>query len=533
MFLAGLLITAPILLRFYWYKNNPTEERRYTLNNIEAWLFWAAANLIVSWWLALIIDLIPVVFLTLISIGWGHISEGVKDSVELFNGIKNTIKPILYAASMWVSWVIIFEGIFKLYNGDDPDASSASYTPRVRNFPFSFRVGDTEWFHLTSSISIQVYQVIQFLFFLALVVSVQRMISQAIAQTFHRTAYKERLDAVNETLHVIETLRDHKPVRSHQKKPSNARTPILFSKSASRPVSQQNSRPPSLVVGFKDDGHMADSENEDSPKGKGKRRSALFLNPGGDGGDPNDPSVSMGSVHSYPPAPRSGANTPTRRRDSHDADDAGAAAVVTQAAKALKTAVLHDARNMRGKDGADKALVWDVTNSTEAKRLARLIYLTFRVGKRKYLLPQDFHPAFPTPEEAEKAFRVFDQDDNGDISRREIKTVLLKVYKERRFLSRSVRDIGAALKTLDRILLIFALVILFFISLSVFGVDVTKSLTSVYSIGIAASFIFKNAASNAFDAIMFLFVTQYVYILEGKGAPSDDFFDRSQSVRYR
>jgi hypothetical protein len=35
-------------------------------------------------------------------------------------------------------------------------------------------------------------------------------------------------------------------------------------------------------------------------------------------------------------------------------------------------------------------------------------------------------------------------------------------------------------------------------------------LTSVYSIGIAASFIFKNSASGAFDAIMFLFVTQCV-----------------------
>ena len=333
------------------------------------------------------------------------------------------------------------------------------------------------------------------------------MISQAIAQTFHKTAYKERLDAVGESLRVIETLRDYKPVRSHQKKPSGIRTPIFSSIGTSRPESRQNSRPASPVVGSRDDGHMADSENEDSPKGKGKHRSVLLLNPGG---DPNDPSLSMTSVHRYPPSRRSGGNTPTRRRDSHDADDAGAAAVVTQAAKALRMAVLHDARNLKGKDGADKTLVWDVNNSSEAKRLARLIYLTFRQGRKKYLLPQDFHPAFPTPAEAEEAFRVFDNDNNGDISRREIKTALLKVYKERRFLSRSMRDVGAALKTLDRILLCFALVILFFISLSVFGVEVGSSLSSVYSIGIAASFIFKNTASSAFDAIMFLFVTQYV-----------------------
>lgn len=71
-----------------------------------------------------------------------------------------------------------------------------------------------------------------------------------------------------------------------------------------------------------------------------------------------------------------------------------------------------------------------------------------------------------------------------------------------------MRDVGAALKLLNHILLLVSLVILFFISLSVFGVNVTQSLTSVYTLGIAASFVFKNSASNAFDAITFLFVTQ-------------------------
>ncbi len=134
--------------------------------------------------------------------------------------------------------------------------------------------------------------------------------------------------------------------------------------------------------------------------------------------------------------------------------------------------------------------------------------MKFRDRHRNYLLPSDFNSAFPTPDEAQIAFNVFDKDKNGDISRAEIKTTLIKLYKERRFLARSMRDLSIALRTLDHILLFFALVVLFFISLSVFGVNVGDSLTSVYMLGIAASFIFKNAASNAFDAIMFLFVTQ-------------------------
>jgi len=71
-----------------------------------------------------------------------------------------------------------------------------------------------------------------------------------------------------------------------------------------------------------------------------------------------------------------------------------------------------------------------------------------------------------------------------------------------------MRDVGEALKTLDRILLLFAGVVVFFISLSVFKVEVGDSLSSVYTIFIAASFIFKHSVSSAFDAIMFLFVTQ-------------------------
>lgn len=112
------------------------------------------------------------------------------------------------------------------------------------------------------------------------------------------------------------------------------------------------------------------------------------------------------------------------------------------------------------------------------------------------MVPSDFEPAYPTKAEAEEAFKVFDKDGNGDISRAEIKTTVLKLYKERRFLSRSLRDVGIALKSLDHIMIFFAIVMLFFISLSVFGVSVGASLTSIYSLGIAASFIFKNSASN-------------------------------------
>jgi hypothetical protein len=98
-----------------------------------------------------------------------------------------------------------------------------------------------------------------------------------------------------------------------------------------------------------------------------------------------------------------------------------------------------------------------------SQRLARSIYTAFKVDpRRKELIPSDFYPAYVKREDAEDAFKVFDKDNNGDISRAEIKTLVLNVYKERRALGKSLRDVGNALKTLDWILIFFAMVILFF-----------------------------------------------------------------------
>lgn len=101
------------------------------------------------------------------------------------------------------------------------------------------------------------------------------------------------------------------------------------------------------------------------------------------------------------------------------------------------------------------------------------------------MIPSDFYLAYATAEEAHEAFKVFDVDGNGDVTRAEIKTTVLKVYKERRFLSRSLRyvffhscnfaylrqlvlislwryrDVSAAITTLDRLMFVVVLVILF------------------------------------------------------------------------
>ncbi|KAG2119101.1 Mechanosensitive ion channel-domain-containing protein [Suillus discolor] len=468
-FLAAVLTTPALLIHFFWYKPHPTDYRHFVDINVEAWLFWAAANVVISWGLAMIIDIIPAIILVVIAVTWGHVSESVRTKLELYASTKDTIKPLFYAAGAWLSWIILFQNIFKL-NDSSNAQNYAPYTDRVA-------------------------QVIEFLFFFTLVVCIQRMLSHAIAFAFHRTAYKERLDEVKKALRVIETLRNYKPKSSARHKSNNSH-PRLATFTGLNPFSDKEHYRLRSESSAPSEGDEADVEDgaklKNKGKGKYKQRKSTIIEASEDLESSTEqvasiattpatqPSVDNLTTHKYPPTPSG-----PRSVDPHTEDPT----IVVQAAKALKTAVLHDARNVKGATDELEALVLSMSSTHEAKRLARAIYRTFRDRR-----PKD-------------AFRVFDVDDNGDISRSEIKSSLLRVYKERRFLWRSMHDVGAALKTLDQILLLFALGILFLVSLSIFGVNVTQSLTSAYSLGLAASFVFKNSASNVFDAIMFLFVT--------------------------
>lgn len=158
-FLAGVLITPAIIVHFYWYKRKPTDHRKYVKDNVQAWLFWVAVNLVISWSLAMIIDIVPIFIRYFISLTWGHVSERVKTRIEMYDSVKNTAKPVFYAASAWASWAIIFGNIYELYNNENNSLSRAQYTNRLS-------------------------QVVAFFFFLILVWRVQAMMSHFIGMSF-------------------------------------------------------------------------------------------------------------------------------------------------------------------------------------------------------------------------------------------------------------------------------------------------------------------------------------------------------------
>jgi hypothetical protein len=68
-----------------------------------------------------------------------------------------------------------------------------------------------------------------------------------------------------------------------------------------------------------------------------------------------------GSPHRYPPTPRHGSPRP-----SMDASNEGGDTLL-QAAKVIKSAVLHDARNIQGKSEGLASMAWNVSSAHEAK----------------------------------------------------------------------------------------------------------------------------------------------------------------------
>lgn len=277
--------------------------------------------------------------------------------------------------------------------------------------------------------------------------------------------------------------RDNSLMTDSETEPNTPRTP----RSPRRRGSRDKNRVRALSGWFSRDNSLMTDSEPTTPHRNGT-------------GDSDSP------LHQYPPS-----MAPSRQGSSDNGYESKGIlhAAATRVARTLKTAVLHDARNLEGRENSNlSGLVWGVSSPYEAKRLARSIFKAFRNPSRNYLIPRDFLPAFHKMEDAERAFNVFDSDGNGDLTRGEIKTTLIMIYRERRSLSRSMRDVSQALESLNKIMLFFAMAVLLFISLSIFNINVGNSLTSLYTLGIGLSFIFKNSASNAFDAVVFLFVTQ-------------------------
>ncbi|KAL5492554.1 hypothetical protein ACEPAI_4001 [Sanghuangporus weigelae] len=177
------------------------------------------------------------------------------------------------------------------------------------------------------------------------------------------------------------------------------------------------------------------------------------------------------------------------------------AMIVDQLGDAIGQVALKDSKFNRASE---------LTGLHSAKKLARQLFSTLSNvhPPRKYLIVEDFEPYFHSKAEAAAAFSVFDKDNNGDITKKEMREAVQRIYRERKALLASLKDVGSIVAKLDAVLICVALLGIIFCCLLIFNRDNTvQSLVPMATIVLGFSFIFGNSAQTLFESLIFIFST--------------------------
>ncbi|PWN28445.1 hypothetical protein BDZ90DRAFT_231426 [Jaminaea rosea] len=313
-----------------------------------------------------------------------------------------------------------------------------------------------------------VERAVKAIFATAIILAVEKFALHGIGVNFHKEAIKDRLEENQKALRYLDKLHASKYMRetsgSNTKRQSGNWARMGFG-AGSKPPS------PGANAGLGSRGYFPEAMDQNQPASGHQHHHSLFHH------------------HNHPET----ASSEQLRKAKVDRK----ANFAAQLQDALATATMKDSKLYKKSSGSQAS----------ARRLAKKLFQN--LGRhRKTLVAEDFIPYFKSETEAREAFALFDKDKNGDIDKSEMRDAVQRIYRDRRALTTSLKDINSALQKLDGVLLFISLIIVVFIWLLIFSPTSTVSnLVPLSTIVLGFSFVFGNSAKQIFESMIFIFAT--------------------------
>ncbi|SNX87399.1 uncharacterized protein MEPE_06109 [Melanopsichium pennsylvanicum] len=314
-----------------------------------------------------------------------------------------------------------------------------------------------------------IFLLIRSLFATSIILLAEKVALQFVAINFHKTAVKDRLDQNQKALRALDKLHESKYLQQRRR----------FNPMRSRPAS------PGYKQAY---GQHAAKHSRDGLGGYFAPSQQTDTNAQVQEGEKRHSHMGLHRHHE-------GTHVPTeheaRKRERK-------ANLALQISEAIAMATLKDSKLYKGNQ---------IGSQRSARKLAKVLFTNLSDHKST-LVAEDFVPYFKSEEEAREAFNLFDADRNGDISKAEMREAVQRIYRERRALSTSLKDMSSAISKLDGVLMFIGLIIVIFIWLLIFNGDSTVSnIVPLSTFVVGFSFIFGNSAKNIFESMIFIFAT--------------------------
>ncbi len=150
-----------------------------------------------------------------------------------------------------------------------------------------------------------------------------------------------------------------------------------------------------------------------------------------------------------------------------------------------------------GKGNQSRRVVVELLRSTPGSyTLARAFFRTFVEPQHSTITLEDIRPVFPSQEEAEACFGVFDRDLNGDISMDELEMACNEIHLEKKAIAASLRDLDSVIKKLDEVFMFIIGLIVIIVFISTISNSAAAALTSTGTVILGLSWLLQATAQE-------------------------------------